>query len=150
MSDAPTPQSVEFGSPAWIDALERAMRRRAEAATPAQARHALFDVGGRTPTRPRISRPAARSASTSASAPAASSSTARPADDVDYRIVGTYETIQELSRYVVGGDPARAKELSDLARAAIKAGKLTMDGTQASHTAAIFEGVHDEMGRITA
>ncbi|MDE2751573.1 MAG: hypothetical protein OXI83_03260, partial [Gemmatimonadota bacterium] len=72
----------------------------------------------------------------------------RPADDVDYRIVGTYATIRELARYVVGGDPARAKELSDLARAAIKAGTLTMDGTAAA--AAIFEGVHDEVARITA
>lgn len=148
MSDAPTPQLVEFASPAWIDALERAMRRRAEAATPAQVAtpYSMSEVytdappylapGGTIGFHVRIG-------------PDGFEFHRRPADDVDYRIVGTYATIRELSRYVVGGDPARAKELSDLARAAIKAGKLTMDGTQAP-TSAIFEGVHDEMGRITA
>ena len=148
MSDAPTPQSVEFGSPAWIDALERAMRRRAEAATPAQLAtpYSMSEVYTDAP--PHLA-PGGTIGFHLRIGPGGFEFHRRPADDVDYRIVGTYETIQELSRYVVGGDPARAKELSDLARAAIKAGKLTMDGTQAP-TSAIFEGVHDEMGRITA
>ena len=148
MSDAPTPPLIEFGSPAWIDALERAMRRRAEAATPGQLAtpYSMSEVYTDAP--PHLA-PGGTIGFHLRIGPGGFEFHRRPADDVDYRIVGTYETIQELSRYVVGGDPARAKELSDLARAAIKAGTLTMDGTQAP-TSAIFEGVHDEVGRITA
>ena len=147
MSDAPTPRSVEFASPAWIDALEGAMRRRAEAATPEQLAtpHSISEAYTDAP--PHLA-PGGTLGFTVRVGPDGFEFERRPADDVDYRIVGTYATIRELARYVVGGDPARAKELSDLARAAIKAGTLTMEGRQAA--ASIFEGVHDEVARITA
>ena len=148
MSDAPAPALVEFASPAWIDALERAMRRRAEAATPEQLAAPYSISEAYTDAPPHLA-PGGTLGFHVRVGPGGFEFHRRPADDVDYRIVGTYATIQELARYVVDGDPARAKELSDLARAAIKAGKLTMDGTQAP-TSAVFEGVHDEVARITA
>ncbi len=148
MSDAPAPRLVEFASPAWIDALERAMRRRAEAATPEQLAAPYSISEAYTDAPPHLA-PGGTLGFHVRVGPGGFEFHRRPADDVDYRIVGTYATIQELARYVVDGDPARAKELSDLARAAIKAGKLTMDGTQAP-TGAVFEGVHDEVARITA
>ena len=147
MSDAPATQLVEFASPAWIDALERAMRRRAEAATPEQLA-TPYSISEAYTDAPAHLAPGGTLGFTVRVGPDGFEFHRRPADDVDYRIVGTYATIRELARYVVGGDPARAKELSDIARAAIKAGTLTMEGPQAA--AAIFEGVHDEVARITA
>ena len=148
MSDAPAPPLIEFGSPAWIDALERAMRRRAEAATPEQLATPYSMSEAYTDAPPHLA-PGGAIGFHLRIGPGGFEFHRHPADDVDFRIVGTYATIQELARYVVGGDPARAQELSDLARTAIKAGRLTMDGARIP-TAAIFEGVHDEMGRITA
>ena len=147
MSDTPTPTMVEFASPAWIDALEQAMRQRVEAAAPEQLA-TPYSISEAYTDAPAHLAPGGTLGFTVRVGPDGFEFDRQPADDVDYRIIGTYATIRELARYVVGGDPARAKELSDLARAAIKAGTLTMDGTQAA--AAIFEGVHDEVARITA
>ena len=147
MSNAPTPPMVEFASPAWIDALERAMRERVEAATPEQLA-TPYSISEAYTDAPAHLAPGGTLGFTVRVGPDGFEFQRQPADDVDYRIVGTYATIRELARYVVGGDPARAQELSDLARAAIKAGTLTMEGRQAA--ASIFEGVHDEVARITA
>ena len=140
---------VEFGSSGWLDALERAFRARVATATPEQL--AVPYSMSETYTDP----PALLSPDRSSLGfhfrigPNGFEFHRQPADDVDFRVVGSYAVIQELARFAVDDDPERRKQLDGLVADAIKAGNMRAQGER-SGAASIFAGVHDEVARVTA
>ncbi|PZC49742.1 MAG: hypothetical protein DK306_000502 [Chloroflexi bacterium] len=139
---------VEFGSSGWLDALERAFRARVATATPEQL--AVPYSMSETYTDP----PAGLGSGAALGfhfriGPTGFEFHRQPADDVDFRIVGSYAAIQELARFAVDDDPARRKQLDGLVASALKAGDMRTQGER-SGAASIFAGVHDEVARVTA
>lgn len=140
---------VEFGSSGWLDALERAFRRRIDAATPEQLATPYSMSEAYTDPPAHLSPEGSPLGFHFRMGPEGFAFQRVPASDVDVRIVGTYALIQELARFVVAGDAERRAAQDARVAAAIKAGTMSVEGTR-SRAASIFDGVHDEVARVTA
>ena len=138
---------VEFASPAWIDALEHAMRTRVDAAgTEDLATYAMSETYTNAPAH---LAPDGTIGFHVRFGPEGFEFHRQPSRYVDFAIIGEYEAVQAIARVIVEGDADKQLEMDRTAGRAIKAGTLEVVGDR-TNLPGVLDGVHDEVARITA
>ena len=138
---------VEFASAAWIDALEHAMRTRAEAAAPEDL--AVYAMSETYTNAPAHLAPDGTIGFHVRFGPEGFEFHRQPSRYVDFGVIGEYEAVQEIARVIVDGDDEKQLAMDRIAGRAIKAGKLEVFGDR-TNLPGVLDGVHDEVARITA
>jgi hypothetical protein len=142
------PDKLEFASPQWLAALQKAYEDATASAGPAASGVAftMCEVYTGVPSH------------LSSSGTLAWKSTVKDGvvvfkheDDpaADLHVTVDYASVLPLGRLVVEGDPKAEAEMNRIAGEAIRAGKFTVKGDAAKRPA-FLAGVHDRMARITA
>ena len=140
---------LEFGGPAWTDALHTTIER-AWLAARAAADIAPFSVSERYIDPPAHLVPAAGELGWHCFCEGDKVTWVDgPSDSVDLCIETDYASVLPLARLVYGDDLQAQAERDHLMGTLVKEGKLRVTG-DISKRPDFLEGVHDEMARITA